>query len=338
VRADVCELLWWSPGRPRTPGADRVVADPGAPLARHGLVGLAVAYAAATGAPLHPVHREVAGHLAMRSLAADGALGEVTDALGRAGIPAFVAKGPAVAHRLYPDARLRLYADLDVYVAGPLAEARAALAPLGYRPVAQRPGPLGGQARELHGGRFGAVVEVHDSVVDNLQRHRLPPLSAYLDHVEEAVICGVRVPVLAPAAHLALVAVHLGAGHRYARLICHRDVAALAWAFDPAVVADLGATPFVAAAFELARLLGATGVPRPAAGRRRAALVRAMARRDPATWDEYAASRANLWALVHDLGARGVGVAAVGALRAAAPVRGRRVGLRLAAPAGRWAR
>lgn len=326
MSSPVVGLLWWSPGDPPRPGADALLGDPGAPLARHGLLGLAVAYAAEQGVLLHPLHCEAAEHLALRSLAADGALSEVVPALGRAGIPAVVAKGPALAYRCYPDPRLRPYADLDVYVAAPLAEARAALAPLGYLPVAQRPGPLGGQARELHGGRFGAVVEVHDTVVDNLHRRRLAPLRAWVDHAAEAVVCGVRVPVLAPAAHLALVATHLGAGHRYARLVCHRDLAALAGAFDPAVAADLGALPYVAAAFAVAAHLGAT-VPALPAGRRVRALVRSLARRDPAAWDEYAATRANLLALLPGLGWRSAPAVAAGCVRAALPGR-RRVGLR----------
>ena len=45
----------------------------------------------------------------------------------------------------------------------------------GYEPVPQVPGPLGGLGRELHGGSFGAVVEVHDHPIDNFQRRWLPP-------------------------------------------------------------------------------------------------------------------------------------------------------------------
>lgn len=325
------ELAFWSPGDPPSAGLHRLLADPATPLARHGLTGIAAAYAAETGASLHPTHRAAHAELTARSLAADGALSEVSPALAQAGVPHFVAKGP-VAAGMWPSPSARPYADLDVYVpAGALSEARAALAGLGYRPVVQRPGPLAGVGRELHGGRFGAVVEVHDTVVDNACRRHLPPVAAWLEHTCCAVICGVDVPVLAPSAHLALLAVHLGAGHRYARLSCWRDVTAHLGAFDPEVTAACGAGVYLAVVADVLRAWGVgagevAGLPEGPLHRR---LVRALATTDPACWDEHAATRLNVTALLNQPRLRAGVRAGAGVWRAVLPRRGRRAPLRV---------
>lgn len=324
-------LAFWSPGDPASAAIARVLADPAAPLARHGLTGLAAAYAAETGADLHPAHRAAHAELTARSLAADGALAEVSPALARAGIPHFVAKGPVAAAR-WPSASARPYADLDVYVpADALPEARAALAGLGYRPAVQRPGPLGGVGRELHGGRFGAVVEVHDTVVDNACRRHLPPVAAWLDHACRTVICGVSVPVLAPAAHLALLAVHLGAGHRYARLSCWRDVAAHLGAFDPDVADACGASVYLAVAGDVLRAWGvrAGEAAVVSKGPLHRPLVRALVTADPACWDEHALTRLNVLALLNQPRLRSGVRMGAGAWRAVLPRRGRRAPLRV---------
>lgn len=326
MNAPIVDLAFWNPGTAGSPAVDALVQDADAPLAKHGLTALAMAYADERGIEPHPSQCDWAGTAAAKSLAVDGALGEVVGALRSAGIRFFVAKGPAAAHRLEPQPRLRTYTDLDVYVAsGELAAARAALADLAYRPVAQRPGPLGGQPRELHGGRFGAVVEVHGDVIDNLHRRWLPAVDAYLPFVEDLDVYGTPVPVLAPGADLCLLAIHLGAGHRYAKLGCYRDIARLAGAFDAGLAERLGASAYLAVIFTV---LARFGVPVPDApkgpplsGR----LAGALAGADPAGWDEYRPTVTNLLALTSQRTGGHSLVAGFTAARALVPSRGRRV-------------
>lgn len=326
----IVELAFWNPGDPGSRAIDALLADPSAPLVRHGLTGIAQAYAEATGAALHPEQQRWADELAAKSLALDGALTGVVPALDALGLPFFVAKGPVIAYRDYPDPRLRPYTDLDVYVPTPaLAPARATLAELGYEPVPQVPGPLGGLGRELHGGRFGTVVEVHDHPIDNFQRRWLPATDVFCAHVTRTEICGVSVPVLEPAAHLALQAIHLAAGHRYQKLVLYRDVhGALRRGIQlDRLAGELGAElPLAVITAVLDRLQ-----PRPAGARsqQRGAhrpLVAALTRTDPARWNEYGASVRNLLALTTQPSTRQTAAAAITALHALVPRRGRRAG------------
>lgn len=325
----IVELAFWNPGDPGSLAIDALLADAGTPLAKHGLTGLAEAYAAEQHVPMHGVHRDWARDLAAKSLGVDGALAQVAPALDAAGIPFFVAKGPAIAYRDYPDPRLRPYSDLDVYVpTAHHADAAAVLARLGYTPVAQGRGVLGGVGREYHGGPFGAVVELHDSVVDNLHRKFLPPVEAFLAHTERTELCGADVPVLAPAAHVALQAIHLGAGHRYAKVICHRDIAARLHDADPAVAADLGAGPYLAAVVDVLVALDRAEVsesPSPGVLHRR--LLDTLAATDPATWDEYRPSTGNVLALLNQSSRRHAAAAALSAVLGLVPASGRRVSL-----------
>ena len=129
----------------------------------------------------------------MKSLGVDGALTEVAPAFDAAGIEWFTAKGPAIAYVDYPDPALRPYTDLDVYVPEHhRADAVAVLTELGYDKVPQAVGPLGGLPCEYHGGRFGAVVELHSHVIDNIHRRWLPPLPEWMPHVVRAELCGVE--------------------------------------------------------------------------------------------------------------------------------------------------
>ena len=325
----IVELAAWSPGDPGALEIDALLADAATPLAKHGLTGLAAAYARELRVPMHAEHRAAADHVAAKALAVDGALTEVAPALRDAGVPYFVAKGPAIAYRDYADPRLRPYTDLDVYVpVTARADAVDVLARLGYAPVAQAEGPLGGQPRELHGGAFGAVVEVHDSIVDNVHRKFLPPVDAYLDHAHEVTLCGVGVPVLSPSAHVALQAIHLGAGHRYAKVICFRDIAALFDDVDLDEVAALGAATYLSVIVDTLRALGLAdvdGVPGGGAMHRR--LLDALAGANPAGWDEYGLSIANTLALLHQPTGRQRAASALAAVRALVPASGRRVAL-----------
>jgi hypothetical protein len=328
VTHPIADLTFWDLGEPGAPEIDAVLADPTTPLAKHGLTGLAAAYAEATGALLHETHRWWATEMAMKSLAVDGAVTEVVPALRAAGVPFFVAKGPTIAYETYEFARLRPYSDLDVYVpTEALADARQALNALEFHLVAQRRGQLGGVGRELHGGRFGTVVEVHDSVIDNVHRRYLPPISSYLGHVEHRTILGIDVPVLHRSAHLALQAVHLAAGHRYAKAILFRDIAALLPDAQPAVIDELGARRYL----ETARGVLAT-MSEPTAERRalpggilQRRLAAALGAADPVSWDEHRASATNALALLDHQGTRHKVTAAIAGLRALLPARGRRV-------------
>jgi hypothetical protein len=321
----IVDLAFWNPGTAGTPAVDALVQSGHAPLAKHGLTALAMAYAAERGIEPHPAQRRWADQVAAKSLAADGALGEVTEALRAAAIPFFVAKGPSAAYRLEADPQLRAYTDLDVYVgAHDLTAARHRLAAIGYRPVGQKPGPLGGPPRELHGGSFDAVVEVHADPVDNLHRRWLTPITEYQPWMLEVDLCGTRVPVLAPAVELCLQAIHLGAGHRYAKLGCYRDIAHLATHFEPGTADRFGASTYLSVIFAV---LAAFGQPAPAtpASRRTSRLVAALAGSDPATWDEYRPTRTNLLALVSQRTGGHSLAAALTATRAIVPMPGRRV-------------
>ena len=321
----IVDLTFWSPGDPGALPIDSLLADPGAPLARHGLTGIAAAYARQTGATLAPVHSEFADHLTRRTLAADGALTEVVPALEAAAVSFFVAKGPAVAYRDYADPGLRPYADLDVYVpVSGLAPARTALAALGYAPVPQVPGALGGLGRELHGGKYGAVVEVHDHPIDNFQRKWLPSVEAFLEHTCSARLCGIDVPVLTPAAHVALQAIHLGAGHRYQKLVLYRDLLAAGCSFDAADSVGLGAGVHLAAIADVLRTLG---IEVPCGSRRgvlHRPLVRTLVSRSPYRWDEYSPAARNVIAVANQPRWSKAATAALTSLRAARPRRGGR--------------
>ena len=320
----VVELAFWDHGDAGSAALDALVADGNAPLARLGIAAIAAAYADEHDVPMHSAQRRWADHVAAKSLAVDGALTEVVPTLDAADVPFFVAKGPAMTD-LYSSQRLRGYTDLDVYVPSEsLAPARAALAARGYAPVAQRKGPLGGQPRELHGGRYSAVVEVHSDVIDNLQRRWLPPITAYLPFVERRRILGMSVPVLPPAAHLCVQAIHLGAGHRYARLSCYRDIALLAPAADDELAEALGARPYLRAAFAV---LASWGRDVPAivggGGATHRCLVAALGR-DPLRWDEFRPSAANVFALANQATWLSGLTATLAAGRALLPERGRR--------------
>jgi Uncharacterised nucleotidyltransferase len=327
----IVELAFWNPGDPGSPAVDRLLADPATPLVRHGLTGIAEAYARETGAALHDVHREWGAVVTAKSMAVDGSLSEVVPALDRADVPFFVAKGPVVAYTSYPEPGMRPYTDLDVYVPGAwVRRAREALFACGFEPVGHATGVLGGLAQEVHGGRFGAVVEVHAHPVDNIHRRHLPAVEAFLPYVERVALCGVKTPVLSPAAHMAVQAIHLAAAHRYAKLVLLRDLASWGPRLDG--VDDLGAGSY----YLTARALLDAVLGRPAAteGLVRRQLVRAMVRQTPMAWDEYQISGANVLALLAQPTPTASLWAAGGACRSLLPLRDRRVSIRRRPKAG----
>lgn len=329
----IVDLTFWSPGDPQSDAIDALLADPGTPLAKHGLTGIASAYARETRAELHDLHKEWDAHLAGRSLGVDGALAEIAPLFRDAAVPYFVAKGPAIAHTLYPNAGFRPYCDLDVYVPPASDElARSLLRSAGYAPVEHGVGALGGLAREMHGGAYSATVEVHNHLIDNLHRHHLPPIESFLERVEHRVIAGVNVPVPDAATHLALQAIHAAAGHRYSKLILLRDIE-LAGPID--APAALGADTYLTALRRLLLVLGRrVDVADSARGTLQGLLISSLLRTDPLSWDEYRLSMANVlgflhqerWALTATCAARGA-VSLV-------PRRSRRVDLRVSVRRG----
>lgn len=324
----IVELTFWNPGDGHNPRIDPLLADPTTPLAKHGLTGIATAYARETGVAMHDIHRGWAEQIATRSLAVDGALGDVVHLLDRQGIRYFVAKGPVVAYTAYLHPAMRTYCDLDVYVAGDdHAAARALLDGDGFTAVPQATGLLGGLPQEMHGGRFGCTVELHAHVVDNMQRHHLPAIDTYLPHVERRRILGLDVPVLRPEAHLALQAIHAGAGHRYAKVSLLRDVELFLHRADD-VPAGLGADAYLAVLVGILRRFGRPVPAYPHHGTLGKPVVRTLTKRDPVTWDEYSISAGNVLALLHQDRWSATARTLTAVRGIAAPGRDRRVELR----------
>lgn len=329
----IVELTFWNPGDGHNPRIDALLADPATPLAKHGLTGIATAYARETGVELHDVHCEWADHIAARSLAVDGALGDVVRLLDEQGLRYFIAKGPVVAYRAYLHPGMRTYCDLDVYVSsGDHDAAKAVLGESGYVAVNQPVGVLGGLPQEMNGGRFGCTVELHAHLVDNMQRHHLPSVDDYLPHVVRRRILGIEVPILRPAAHLALQAVHAGAGHRYAKVGLLRDIE-LYLRRDADVPAELGAGPYLTVLVGLLHRLGRSVPGCPDVGTLAGPVISALAGRDPKTWDEYTVSAANVLALLHQARWRSTARTLKALPGVAVPRRGRRVELRRQRPA-----
>jgi len=319
----IVDLTFWNPGDPGAPEIDALLADPSTPLAKHGLTGIASAYAEETGAFLHEVHRWWANEMTMKSLSVDGALTEVVPALDALGIRYFVAKGPLTATAEYPDRGMRPYTDLDVYVDPIHADAaRVGLLALGYERVPHLRGPLGGAGNERHGGSFGAVVEVHERASDNLHGHFLPGLSRYLPLACDTELFGVSVPALPKTASLALELIHAAAGHRYARLILLRDVEARLDVIPASEVEEFGAASYHRVACGLIAALR----HRDCAGRSR--LGSRLAAGDPRSWNEHDATVRNLLSLVAQPTVPHSLAATLGVARAAVPRYGLRAPLR----------
>jgi len=294
----IVDLTFWNPGDPGAPEIDALLADPSTPLAKHGLTGIASAYAEETGAFMHDAHRWWANEMAMKSLAVDGALTEVVPALREAGIPFFVAKGPARSVQT-DNARLCCYTDLDIYVSEcDLVRARDALLARGYVPVAQARGVLGGRARELHGGSYGATVEVHESIVDNSVGRHVAPTSAFFPFVHDVEVAGIGLPVLSLSAAAVVEAIHLACGHRFAKLVLFRELGQLLPYEDASVNRALDGHQILGRC--RAALDGLTCTAQPST-RRVNVLLRWLGSTDPRTWDEHAFTVRNVVALLASL-------------------------------------
>jgi hypothetical protein len=131
------------------------------------------------------------------------------------------------------------------------------------------------------------------------------------------------VQVLQPSAHVALQAVHLGAGHRYAKLVLYRDIDMQLGEIDVASIKGLGIGRYLD---NVRAVLGHLGVRAPHPSEN--SLSRSLTARDPASWNEFRVTVPNLLAAVDGLRPGQVARLAGTALRTAVkPRRDRRAGV-----------
>ena len=142
------------------------------------------------------------------------ALGQAADALEAAGIPYLVTKGPALAHRAYPDPSQRLFADLDLIVpSGHVHQATTTLA------AALDAEAVVGELRPGFDERFGKETLLRTPVTPTtpvgleIDLHRTPVAGALglaidLDelfaHPDALVLGGRRLPTPGPDASVVL--------------------------------------------------------------------------------------------------------------------------------------
>lgn len=166
------------------------------------------------------------------------------------GAPPICLKGPAVAHRLYPDSRLRTFMDLDLLVPREaIGDAARALTRCGYRALEEfRPAFGERHGHDVHllrwAGHRGLDVELHWRVADD-------PICARLDYDRLAAgarmeLEGATIGVLAMPEQILCLAVHLVSD----RMKC------LIWLQDLALAADQTPEHDWRRAFELAAELG----------------------------------------------------------------------------------
>jgi GNAT superfamily N-acetyltransferase len=149
----------------------------------------------------------------------------------RAGIGYAVLKGPAVAHRAYPDPSLRGFGDLDVLVRGEaFPEACTVLGTMGFRRRLAEPRP----GFDERFGKAAAHVHVDDSMEIDLHRTlALGPFGlwidpgALLDRATTFELAGRRIPRLDDTDMLISVAMHAVLGWP-PRLLPYRDVVQVA--------------------------------------------------------------------------------------------------------------
>ena len=153
-----------------------------------------------------------------------------------AGVRAIVIKGPAVAHRAYPDPSMRSFGDLDLMVSTrDWQPACDLLVARGYQRGLPEP-------RRRFDVRFGKAATHSDAEGYQVDLHRtlvLGPFGLWLDpdellaNTERFVLAGRQLERLDTTAMLLNAALHAGLGTARPLLLPLRDVAQLAW--DPAV-------------------------------------------------------------------------------------------------------
>jgi hypothetical protein len=135
----------------------------------------------------------------------------------RRGVPVIALKGPWLAQRLYGDAALRLYADLDLLVRkADFARSGQVLTGLGFRPAARRDD----YARTW--SRGGITLELHDDVENPLAFDF--GIDQAWERAQPAEFEGAPALLLAPADELRFLCLH-GARHRFERLSHMLDLA-----------------------------------------------------------------------------------------------------------------
>ena len=149
---------------------------------RHKLTGLAVAAMDAGWLRLSAEHaqylRELQRERMMQALDLERRLLRIADGLGSAGIDCAALKGPAFAHRFYPQPSWRPFGDLDLMVrTSEWRDACKVLTELGY--LRQRPEPRAGfdvrfGKAAVHKHDDGAEVDLHRTLV-------LGPFGLWLD-------------------------------------------------------------------------------------------------------------------------------------------------------------
>jgi hypothetical protein len=211
--------------------------------------GLTASLDAEVGKRFHDIQEEAHAHATV----AQRTLQRLTELFGHAGIPFFVIKGSVLAERVYGDARLRRFADVDLVTRREMLEhAEALLRTLGYRfgqveeLLARSPhGSVESHAAEAltrrfyerfqyelpfdapHGGEL-LPVDLHWHVASAL---RLKVSAQQLwDETIDVVVAGTRVTTFNPAATLIHLAVHASTCALAAfRLLHFCDVGWAAW-------------------------------------------------------------------------------------------------------------
>jgi hypothetical protein len=179
------------------------------------------------------------------------ALGLAADALDRAGVPFLVTKGPALAHRAYPDPAQRLFADLDLIVPSGRVHAATDLlvAALGASVIQS-------EVRPGFDERFGKETLLRTPATATAPRgleidvHRTPvagalglaiDLDELFDQAEGFDLGGRRLPTPGRAASVLLAAYQASVADIPPRLGARRDLAQLLATseVDPTSVIDL---------------------------------------------------------------------------------------------------
>lgn len=151
-------------------------------------------------------------------VALDAEAAKIAGVLRNRSVPSLVLRGPSVARRLYVEAELRNYVDVDLLVPAPqFAEAEAALCAAGYTesPIeaffgARRPGHAHSWASPS-----GLDVDLHQTLIGI----GTPPddvWPAFSEDAEEMTIGRERVQVASPPALALIVGLH--AGHHLGRV------------------------------------------------------------------------------------------------------------------------
>lgn len=154
-------------------------------------------------------------------------LEEIAQALAAAGLRAVVMKGPQFADRLYRDASLRLFTDIDLLVAREdLSAAERALGDLGYSPAkaAMKYDEGYGERTWRLQGAPGGPIELHWDMVNSptLRRGVSLGLEDLMFEPDDRPRWALARPT--PAAMMLMAAVHAAASHSFDRIQMLCDV------------------------------------------------------------------------------------------------------------------